>query len=143
MSQTAIDHETLAEAIGSLADLPLHERVDAINHLRLAIHAISPFSDEPVDCVQWIPAAQVVANDYNPNTVAPPEMRLLELSIQQDGYTQPIVGWQRDEQTYEVVDGFHRHRVGQESIDVAARIHGYLPVAIIKSDEEARSDRMA
>jgi len=143
MTAYAVDHEALAEAIGALSDLPIAERIEAINHLRLAIHAISPFNTEPVDCVQWIPAEKVVANDYNPNTVAPPEMRLLELSIQQDGYTQPIVGWQRDEDTYEVVDGFHRHRVGQESFEVAARIHGYLPVAIIKSDEEARSDRMA
>jgi ParB-like chromosome segregation protein Spo0J len=78
------------------ADLQLQEtteRIATINALRLELHRLSPFADEPVDCVQWIPADTVTANDYNPNTVAPPEMRLLEHSISEDGYTQPIVAW--------------------------------------------------
>lgn len=61
------------------------EQIAALNALRLALHAQSPFKDEPVDCVIWIEAGKIEANDYNPNAVAPPEMKLLELSITEDG----------------------------------------------------------
>lgn len=125
------------------AQVTFPERVAAINKIRLAVHAISPFKAEPVDCVQWIPNESVHANDYNPNSVAPPEMRLLEHSITEDGYTQPIVGWPQDDSTYEVIDGFHRHRVGKESKVVAARIHGYLPIVAINTDRTDIGDRMA
>lgn len=125
-----------------LADMPLDKRIEAINAIRLQLHAYSPFKTEPVDCVQWIPNTQVRANDYNPNTVAPPEMKLLELSIQEDGYTQPIVGWKRED-AIEVIDGFHRHRVGKESKAIQKRIHGYLPLVVINSDRSELSDRMA
>src|SRR5215469_18745561 len=68
-----------------------HEQVILINGLRRLIHDVSPFAGEPVDLVEWVPAGSVEANDYNPNSVAPPEMELLRLSIMADGYTQPIV----------------------------------------------------
>lgn len=68
--------------------------------------------DHPVSRVRWVEAEKVHANDYNPNTVAPPEMELLALSIELDGYTQPIVVWQGEDGSYEVVDGFHRYRSG-------------------------------
>ena len=122
--------------------LGLAEKVDAINAIRLALREHSPFKDEPVDCVRWIRSEQVTANDYNPNSVAPPEMRLLEHSITEDGYTQPIVSWQRDG-VFEVVDGFHRHRVGKESETVRARVHGYLPAVVINNKRDDKSDRMA
>jgi ParB-like chromosome segregation protein Spo0J len=125
-----------------LRELPLAERITAINSLRKELAKYSPFLAEPVDCVQWIAADEVRANDYNPNTVAPPEMRLLEHSILEDGYTQPIVAW-RNGHGFEVVDGFHRNRVGRESKAVAQRVHGYLPLAIINADREDRSDRIS
>lgn len=125
-----------------LDDLPLDERVNAINEIRAALREHSPFKDEPVDCVRWIKSDQVTANDYNPNSVAPPEMRLLEHSITEDGYTQPIVSWERDG-VYEVVDGFHRHRVGKESATVRARVHGYLPAVVINGARDDKGDRMA
>ncbi len=83
-------------AFKGLQSLEIGERIEAINTIRLMLHQYSPFKSEPVDCVLWIKADEVVANDYNPNAVAPPEMRLLEHSIQEDGYTQPIVAWERD-----------------------------------------------
>lgn len=130
----------------SIADelnkLPLDERVTAINALRREIAKASPFANEPVDCVEWVPADGVQANDYNPNTVAPPEMRLLELSIDADGYTQPIVTHDRGEYR-EVVDGFHRSRVGKESKQVRTRVHGYLPVVTIRADRTDETARMA
>ncbi len=132
-----------AEALfGEVATLDEAEQVEVLNRLRLLLHECSPFSAEPVDCVLWVPSGQVEANDYNPNVVAPPEMRLLEHSIGEDGYTQPIVTWRRDG-VYEVVDGFHRHRVGQESKAVVKRVRGYLPVTVINSDRQDRGDRIA
>lgn len=125
-----------------LAGLPEAELVEAVNGIRMALHRYSPFKAEPVDCVVWVPADLVTANDYNPNSVAPPEMKLLEHSIQEDGYTQPIVSWDRGD-LYEVVDGFHRHRVGKESRKVRKRVKGYLPLVVINSDRQDRSDRMA
>lgn len=118
------------------------ERVAAINSIKRMLKEVSPFSSEPVECVQWVPSNLVFANDYNPNSVAPPEMELLHTSIQEDGYTQPIVVWQHDG-IYEVVDGFHRNRVGKEYADIRERIHGYLPVVVINDDREDKGDRIA
>jgi ParB-like chromosome segregation protein Spo0J len=122
--------------------LPLDEKVKAINDIRIKLHEISPFKGEPVDCVLWVLADNVEANDYNPNAVAPPEMKLLELSIAEDGYTQPIVAWGKNNY-YEVVDGFHRNRVGKECKEIRERIHGYLPVSPINIDRQNKSDRIA
>lgn len=118
------------------------ERVAVINNIRQFIHTYSPFSNEPVDYVRWVYNENIVANDYNPNKVAPPEMKLLEISILSDGYTQPIVTWPHDD-VVEVIDGFHRNRVGKESEEVKTRIHGFLPTVIIKNDRNDKNDRIA
>ncbi len=125
-----------------LNTLSLPARVHALNALRLSLHKHSPFFAEPVDCVQWVHIDQLQANDYNPNSVAPPEMKLLAHSIGEDGYTQPIVAW-RNGAMYEVVDGFHRNRVGREDKTVRARVHGYLPVTVANDHRLDRSDRIA
>ncbi len=125
-----------------LSDLAEDERIEVINEIKLMLHEVSPMNNEPVDCVLWVPAETVVANDYNPNQVAPPEMRLLELSISEDGYTQPIVTWQVDGRR-EVVDGFHRNRVGKECKSVRQRVRGYLPVTTINNDRTDKGDRIA
>ena len=125
-----------------LAELPVGVQVCILNNIRKILHDCSPFKDEPVDFVQWVASDAVTANDYNPNSVAPPEMELLRLSIKSDGYTQPIVSWMRDG-SYEVVDGFHRHRVGKECREVTDRIHGFLPVVSINGDRQDKGDRMA
>jgi ParB-like chromosome segregation protein Spo0J len=117
--------------------------VEAINALRERIHEFSPFKSEPVDFVRWVPNTTVYANDYNPNSVAPPEMELLRLSIEADGYTQPIVSMADDAGGFEVVDGFHRHRVGKEMPVIQERVKGYLPLVCIRQTQEDRSDRMA
>jgi len=122
--------------------LPLTQKVETLNRIKLALHKESPFHLEPVDCVLWVPQSSVRANDYNPNSVAPPEMELLKTSILQDGYTQPIVGWRVPDGT-EVVDGFHRHRVGKECQEVRDRIQGFLPVAFINPEREDKGDRIA
>lgn len=138
--------ETISDAVKVLSklidELPDAEKVTAINHAKKALHAVSPFSDEPVDCVLWVKSDDIEANDYNPNSVAAPEMELLTHSIREDGYTQPIVTWQKDE-CFEVVDGFHRNRVGKENPDVAKRVRGYLPVTVIQESRQGRGDRIA
>lgn len=90
----------------------------------------------PVSSVQWVPHDLVVANDYNPNSVAPPEMKLLKLSIESDGFTQPIVTWEKDGK-FEVVDGFHRHLVGKE-LGLS-----HLPIVVINDSRVGRGDRIA
>lgn len=125
-----------------LKDKNLKEQVSIINELREHIHTYSPFKNEPVDFVKWVPCENVVANEYNPNKVAPPEMKLLEISIENDGFTQPIVTFP-NERGIEVVDGFHRNRVGKESLIVRKRIKGFLPTVKIKSEQSDKNNRIA
>lgn len=137
------DVSEIAEQIEhALYSLPFDARVDAINTLRAAIHKCSPFKNEPVDFVRWVPFDDVQANDYNPNSVAPPEMELLRVSIMADGYTQPIVTFHENDR-YTVVDGFHRNRVGKECGDVRTRVRGFLPVVKIRESQEDRGHRIA
>lgn len=134
--------QAITKGFAEIEALELPDKVEVINAIRLALHEISPFRSEPVDLVQWVPNSMVSANDYNPNSVAPPEMELLRLSIMADGFTQPIVT-NAEEEAKIVIDGFHRNRVGKECKDVRTRVHGYLPVVQIKSSQTDRSDRMA
>jgi len=129
--------------LDALKSSPLPEQVQVLNQIRIALHEASPFRGEPVDCVVWVPSTDVHANDYNPNSVAPPEMKLLEVSILEDGYTQPIVSFSEEGGTREVVDGFHRNRIGKESLSVRQRVHGYLPVVTINESRTDKSDRIA
>lgn len=95
----------------------------------------------PVYNIIAVPVEKVVANDYNPNIVAPPEMKLLELSIWEDGYTMPCVCYYRQEKDeYELVDGYHRYLVLKTSRRIYEREKGMLPVAVIEKD---MSNRMA
>jgi ParB-like chromosome segregation protein Spo0J len=140
------DIQTHLDAIKALiAQLPEDRKISALNTIKRQLHEISPFKNEPVDCVLWVKSETVQANDYNPNKVAPPEMRLLEQSIRADGYTQPIVAYpdQRDDREFTVIDGFHRNRVGKECKAVRDRIKGYLPVVSIRESQGDIKDRMA
>lgn len=134
----------IIELINELQNLDIDSRVNALNQIKIAMHEISPMKTEPVDCVLWVKNNSVHANDYNPNSVAPPEMELLRLSISADGYTQPIVSMLEDNgETREVIDGFHRNRVGKECPEIQSRVHGYLPVVTINEDRTKINDRMA
>lgn len=122
----------------------LDQKVSIINEIREIIHQHSPFKNEPIDFVKWELSNNVTHNDYNPNKVAPPEMELLEVSILNDGYTQPIVSWQNDDKNMvEVIDGFHRSRVGKESKIVKQRVMGYLPIVNIRTEQSGKNDRIA
>lgn len=125
-----------------LEGLSLADKVDALNALREVLSRHSPFASEPVDFVKWVPSAEVQANDYNPNSVAPPEMELLRVSVMADGYTQPVVANKAGD-VYIVVDGFHRSRIGKECADVRQRVNGYLPVVQIREAQTDVPERMA
>lgn len=134
----------IADLVNAIANFPtIEEKVDALNYARAELHSISPFKNNPVDFVEWVKCENVRANDYNPNSVAPPEMKLLKLSIDEDGYTQPIVSDKVTKDDREVVDGFHRSRVGKEYKDVNKKLHGYLPLVTIKESQKGKQSRIA
>ena len=130
----------LARRIAALPDDDT--RVAALNEARAILHEISPLCHHPIDLVLWVPAQSVEANNYNPNAVAPPEMRLLERSIAADGYTQPVVTWTEGDRR-ETVDGFHRSEVGRSSEVVRLATRGYLPVTTLGAERTGRDDRIA
>ena len=95
----------------------------------------------PVYNVRAVPIEKIHANSYNPNSVAPPEMELLYKSIKEDGYTMPIVCYYiAYNDTYEIVDGFHRYTTMLSHKDIYEREGGMMPVVVIEKDI---SNRMA
>lgn len=95
----------------------------------------------PVYGIKPVPIDKIQANTYNPNHVAPPEMKLLYESIKNDGYTMPIVCYYlKNEDKYEIVDGYHRYTVMLTHKDIYERERGLLPVSVI---DKPISDRMA
>jgi len=126
-----------------LQSLSEDQKIEAINAFRQAIHELSPFREQPVDCVLWIKQDDITANDYNPNNVAPPEKRLLCKSLELDGFTQPIVVTESDPHHYEIVDGFHRHEIGTHRAVLKRQLKGYLPVTCLRKERKDKIDRMA
>ncbi len=93
----------------------------------------------PVYHIISVPIEKIIPNDYNPNTVAPPELKLLYDSIKQDGYTMPIVCYHNKENdTYIIVDGFHRYRIMLDHPDIYEREGGKLPVSVINKSLDHR-----
>jgi hypothetical protein len=131
--------QALCEALAKLAP---DDRIAAINDVREAIHAVSPLRHHPVDLVRWVKVETVRGNSYNPNTVAPPEMKLLAHSVRSNGYTMPVVTHPSQDGT-EVVDGFHRRRVCAEVAEVNESTMGYLPVTTIRADRSDEPSRIA
>lgn len=88
--------------------------------------------DQPIAKVEWIPIEKVHANDYNPNSVATPEMRLLYVSVKKDGYTQPCVTiYDEKKDRYVIVDGFHRYSIMRRYKDIYASCEGKLPCVVL------------
>jgi ParB-like chromosome segregation protein Spo0J len=135
--------EQASDITTSLRYLSIDDKIDCINKIKLMLHEASPFNSQPVDCVLWVKNETVKANDYNPNSVAPPEMELLRISIANDGYTQPIVSMDNSDGTREVIDGFHRNRVGKECEDIQSKVYGYLPVVTIRESQSDLNNRVA
>lgn len=128
----------LMTAIDGLTD---EEALEALGEGLAAFAKYHPLGKEPVTAVRWVPADDVVRNDYNPNRVFGEEMSLLHTSIKADGYTQPIVVFRDEERgKWVVVDGFHRSEVGKTRADIRERCLGHLPVVVI---DKPLADRMA
>lgn len=117
------------------------EVIYTINHLRQTLHEFSPFASEPVDCVLWVKASKLIANNYNPNIMAPNEKKLLKQSLKKDGFTQPVVVAE-DKDRYILVDGFHRQLMGQDK-ELQKRLKGWIPVACINPERRNQASRIA
>jgi len=118
------------------------EQIDVLNDVRRELHAVSPLKDHPADFVEWAPAADVEANDYNPNQVAPPEEKLLRKSIKKFGYTMAIVTCQ-EHKVKRIVDGFHRRLMLQKYPEIRESTFGRVPVTQIRAGQEALPDRVS
>lgn len=98
----------------------------------------SKIKKQPISNIEWVPRDSIEANDYNPNKQAPPEHRLLKVSILQDGWTQPIVVFDEGSGTKPIiVDGEHRWRVSSDKA-IAAMTGGMVPIVRIKKNREER-----
>ena len=116
-------------------------KIDVLEQIKAICHELSPQKAQPVNRVRWVPIEKVHANDYNPNSVAKNEMRLLYVSISHDGYTQPVVTVYDDvKDEYVIVDGFHRYTTMRLNPDIYEQNNGLLPVVVI---EKSINDRMA
>lgn len=135
--------EELARKLANdIVSLPDHERIEALNLVRSILHEVSPLKHHPVDLVRWVKVETVQGNTYNPNSVAPPEMKLLAHSVASNGYTMPIVTHASEDGTV-VVDGFHRRRVCAETEVVRQSTMGYLPITKIRAERADESSRIA
>lgn len=115
--------------------------LDFLEYLKTTISSVHPLKAQPVNQVFWVPIEKVCPNDYNPNAVATVEMRLLYVSIKNDGYTQPIVTVYDDTRNmYVIVDGFHRYFTCKSNPDILERNRGRVPIVVIDKDIK---DRMA
>ncbi len=132
--------EEVCALIASIQDMD--EKIDTINYVRAKIHEESPLKHHPVDFVAWEKSDKVEGNQYNPNSVAPPEMALLITSIEEDGYTMPIVT-NPEEDMIRIVDGFHRRQSERKSSKISKSTHGRLPVTFIKEQNRELDNRMA
>lgn len=117
------------------------DKIETLCEIRKFLFANSPLSTQPVDLIRWVDINLVEPNDYNPNSVAKVEMKLLYTSILHDGYTRPVVTiFDKARGKYVIVDGFHRYFTCKNNPDILERNHGRLPIVVI---EKPINDRMA
>jgi hypothetical protein len=140
MKPNLIEH--CKEIFQQINELSLDKKIHTINEIKILLNELSPMKDHPIDLVLWEPIQSVKKNEYNPNSVAPLELKLLETSIAEDGYTQPVVTWISDTGR-EIIDGFHRSKIAKESEKVAGTLHGYIPVTTVRNRQTNKSNRMA
>lgn len=115
------------------------DKIGFLNDIKELLFTLSPENCNPVDRVIWVQKEKVVANDYNPNHVAPKELSLLYTSIKEDGYTQPIVTvYDKERDIYVIIDGFHRNLVLRKYADIEKRNNGYLPIVVLEKNINQR-----
>lgn len=137
-------HKTLLKQLDACltAMTSREEKIRVINEFRRVLHDLSPFNHEPVDGIQWVSGKDIISNDYNPNVMAPAEKRLLQHSLETDGFTQPLVVTPVDG-GYQIVDGFHRYTTGKASPLSEQRRAGYFPVTLINIASQGYAERVA
>lgn len=119
------------------------QKIELLNEIRKELSEVSPLKHHPVDCVLWIKSELVEANEYNPNSIAPPEQELLYKSIAEDGYTMSIVTYDDSDGNIKIVDGFHRRLMEQIHPDISKSTKGHIPITFIRSSQTGMGDRMA
>ncbi len=135
--------ETVDQLCQYIENTPdVEKKIDTLNYIRAMLHRVSPLKHHPVDFIAWEKSENIEGNNYNPNSVAPPEMRLLITSIEEDGYTMPIVTSPENE-SLRIVDGFHRRQSEIKSTKISTSTYGRLPVTFIREEQRGLSDRMA
>jgi ParB-like chromosome segregation protein Spo0J len=130
----------LCQVIDDIPDT--NAKIESLNYIRSMLHEVSPLKHHPVDFVAWERSENIEENDYNPNHVATPEMKLLHTSIEEDGFTMPIVT-SPEEDSIRIVDGYHRRQSLLKSAKIAESTFGWLPITYIREVHRERSDRMA
>ena len=119
----------------------VQDKLNVIESVKEVLDRYSPLQTQPVNRVRWVDVDMVQANDYNPNSVATIEMKLLYTSIKHDGYTQPIVTiYDKNINKYVIIDGFHRYFTCKTHEDIRERNHGRVPIVVLEKDI---NDRMA
>lgn len=127
-----------------LSEMTQEQRITVINLIRSTLHEFSPFKHEPIDCVIWLKTKQLVANDYNPNNVAPIENKLLNTSLLQDGFTQPLVATHdANTDNFLIIDGFHRFELSKKKGSLNERLHDHVPVVLMPEASHDKSRRIA
>ena len=127
----------ISEILDQFKKADIHEKVKVYNEITQELYDFLGI-EHPVLNVQMVPIEDVEANDYNPNKVAPPEMRLLKLSIMKDGLTMPVVAANKNKKKFVVVDGFHRRTQVADQKEIRASLHGYLPISKLNKSIEDR-----
>lgn len=128
----------LTQIIEQNKNASFQQKVEIYNRITAQLYEFMGLK-HPALNVQLVPLEQVEGNSYNPNKVAPPEMKLLELSVQKDGLTMPVVvGAEKENENWIIVDGFHRTAVCKEVPTIKDSLRGYLPVTILEKNLENR-----
>jgi len=118
-------------------DKPFEEKVAVYNQMTALLKDMMGL-EHPALAVKLVKPSEVISNSYNPNRVAPPEMKLLELSMEKDGVTMPIVAARDDKGTYVIVDGFHRTQIIKYYPPVCQGLEGYIPIVELNKSIDAR-----
>lgn len=127
----------IKEILNKYKDADIHTKVGIYNAISQELYDFLGMN-HPVLNVQLVPVDDVEANDYNPNRVAPPEMKLLKLSIRKDGFTMPVVAATKGKGKYVVVDGFHRRTHAANDKEIKKSLYGYLPISKLEKDIDDR-----
>lgn len=115
------------------------DKIQFLKEIKDLVFELSPFNKMPIENVRWIPIEKVEANNYNPNSVARNELKLLYLSIKEDGYTQPVVTiYDEERDKYVIVDGFHRYLTMSQNKDIRDDNFGRLPCVVIDKNINQR-----